>query len=69
MLQVCSWQLGARIELTENLSHDGGLHSVVSMRQVLHCNDYCRVTDVIKILASKGRFFALGNFLQKTLPS
>ena len=34
MLQVCSWQLGARIELTENLSHDGGLRSVVSMRQV-----------------------------------
>ena len=27
MLQVCSWQLGAWLELTESLCHDGEFHS------------------------------------------
>ena len=30
MLQVCSWQLDARLELTENLCHDGGVSQQLS---------------------------------------
>ena len=37
MWQVCSWQLDARLELTENLCHDGGVSQQLSQFALQWC--------------------------------
>ena len=56
VLPCCTYELTvgrrvASLQLTENLCHDDE-----NSRQVLHCSDYQRVTDVTEVLTSKGRF-------------
>ena len=56
VLPCCTYELTvgrrvASLQLTENLCHDDE-----NSRQVFHCSDYQRVTDVTEILTSKGRF-------------